>query len=181
VAPGWRFLKESRGNSTSLPHQDLGRSRTTGTAHGAEEDAMRRTTEVEERLARVPLFAGLSRRQLRLVGSLVTHLDQPTGRVLTREGKRGHEFMVVLDGEVEIYREGDLVGTAGPGSYVGEIALLHNRPRTATAIAKTPATIAVANPREFRALLQVTPGLASQIRATAAQRLAASQTELAPG
>jgi CRP/FNR family cyclic AMP-dependent transcriptional regulator len=126
----------------------------------------------EEWLQRVPLFRGLSKKQLRLVSSLATRLDEPAGTVLTKEGRTGHEFVIVLDGEIEIRKGDRVVATRGPGSYVGEIALLDNRPRTATVVAKTPVVIEVIGRREFRGLLAETPELADEIMATVAQRLA---------
>jgi CRP-like cAMP-binding protein len=120
----------------------------------------------------VPLFRGLSKKQLRLVSSLATRLDEPAGAVLTKEGRSGHEFVIVLDGEIEVRKGDRVVATRGPGSYVGEIALLDNRPRTATVVAKTPVVIEVIGRREFRGLLAETPELADEIMATMAQRLA---------
>jgi CRP/FNR family transcriptional regulator, cyclic AMP receptor protein len=128
--------------------------------------------KTEEWLQRVPLFRGLSKKQLRLVSSLATRLDEPAGAVLTKEGRSGQEFVIVLDGEIEVRKGDRVVATRGPGSYVGEIALLDNRPRTATVVAKTPVVIEVIGRREFRGLLAETPELADEIMATMAQRLA---------
>jgi CRP/FNR family transcriptional regulator, cyclic AMP receptor protein len=128
--------------------------------------------KTEDWLQRVPLFRGLSKKQLRLVSSLATRLDEPAGAVLTKEGRSGHEFVIVLDGEIEVRKGDRVVATRGPGSYVGEIALLDNRPRTATVVAKTPVVIEVIGRREFRGLLAETPELADEIMATMAQRLA---------
>ena len=44
--------------------------------------------------------------------------------MLIREGERGREFFVIVSGEVEVRRKGRKVATLGPGSFVGEIALL---------------------------------------------------------
>ena len=128
--------------------------------------------KTEEWLQQVPLFKGLSKKQLRLVSSLATRLNEPAGTVLTHEGHQGQEFIIVLEGEIEVRKGDRVVATRGPGSYVGEIALLDNRPRTATVVAKTPVVIEVIGRREFRGLLAETPELADEIMATMAQRLA---------
>ncbi len=99
---------------------------------------MFRTAPTDHELTRVPLFADLSRKQLRLAAQLSTPLDLPAGHVLARQGSVGAEFFIVLEGRVEVVRSGDLVATRGPGSPLGEIALLGARPRTATLIAQTP-------------------------------------------
>jgi len=133
---------------------------------------MDRHVWIDEHLAVVPLFEGLSKKQLRRISSLMTRLDEPAGKVLTREGQQGYEFLIVLEGEVEV-RQGDrLVATRGPGEYVGEIALLDKRPRTATVVATTPVSVEVLSRREFMSLLVQAPELSEQILSTMAQRLA---------
>jgi CRP/FNR family transcriptional regulator, cyclic AMP receptor protein len=133
---------------------------------------MDRHVWIDEHLAAVPLFEGLSKKQLRRISSLMTRLDEPAGKVLTREGQQGYEFFIVLEGEVEV-RHGDrLVATRGPGEYVGEIALLDKRPRSATVVATTPVLVEVLSRREFMGLLAEAPELSEQIMATMAQRLA---------
>jgi CRP/FNR family transcriptional regulator, cyclic AMP receptor protein len=126
----------------------------------------------DELLARVPLFAGLSKEQLRQIGSLMTRLDVGAGKVLARQGDVGREFVILLEGEVEIVRDGKVVATRGAGDYVGEIALLDNRPRTATVTAKTDVAAEVLNRAEFSSLLATSPELSNEVMATMARRLA---------
>ena len=128
--------------------------------------------KTEDWLEKIPLFQGLSKKQLRDISGLATRLNEPAGAELTKEGKVGRELIIVLEGEIEI-RAGDrVVATRGPGTYVGEIALLDNRPRTATVVAKTPVVIEVIGQREFRSLLAGAPELSEEIMSTMAQRLA---------
>jgi len=127
--------------------------------------------KTEDWLQKVPLFQSLSKKQLREVSSLATRLNEPAGSVLTKEGQAGYEFIVVLDGEIEIRKGDRVVASRGAGSYVGEIALLDNRPRTATVVAKTPVVIEVIGRREFLSLLATAPELSEEIMSTMAQRL----------
>ena len=129
----------------------------------------------DELLAQVPLFKDLSKKHLRRVRSLATRVDVAPGRVLTREGGAGHEFIIVLEGEVEIRQDDAVVARCGPGDYVGEIALIEHRPRTATVVATSPAVLDVIGQREFAELLAGEPEIAEQIRATAARRLEADE------
>ena len=135
--------------------------------------------KTEEWLAQVPLFNGLSKKQLREVSSLATRLDEPAGTELTKEGRVGNEFIIVLEGEIEVRKGDEVVATRGPGSYVGEIALIDNRPRTATVVAKTPVVIEVIGRREFRTLLADAPELQAEIMNTMAQRLAELEAPVA--
>jgi CRP-like cAMP-binding protein len=133
---------------------------------------MDRHERIDEQLSKVPLFQGLSKKELRLISQLATYLEAPAGTVLTEEGQPGHEFIIILDGEIEI-RQGDrVVAERGAGSYIGEIALLDHRPRTATVTAKTPVAIEVIGQREFAGLLAEVPDLSQQLLATVARRLA---------
>jgi CRP/FNR family cyclic AMP-dependent transcriptional regulator len=133
---------------------------------------MARQGSTDERLAGVPLFAGLSKERLRQIGSLMTRLDVGAGKVLARQGDVGREFVILLEGEVEIVRDGKVVATRGAGDYVGEIALLDNRPRTATVTAKTDVVAEVLNRAEFSSLLATSPDLSNEVMATMARRLA---------
>ena len=126
----------------------------------------------DELLAQVPLFKNLSKKHLEHVSSLATRIDAPAGKVLTREGEVGHEFIVILEGEIEIRHGDEVVATRSAGDYVGEISLIDHRPRTATVVAKTPVSIDVIGQREFTTLLNDEPEIAEKIKATSEQRLA---------
>lgn len=127
---------------------------------------------IDSRLAQVPLFAGLGKKQLRQISSLATELDAADGRVLTREGEQGNEFIVILDGEAHVLVDGDVVATLGAGDFFGEIALMANRPRTATVVAKTPMRLEVVHRREFQMLLRDNPEIACELLGVATDRLA---------
>jgi len=133
---------------------------------------MDRHDRIDEQLAQVPLFSSLSKKEIRLISQLATYLEEPAGAVLVQEGKIGHEFIIVLEGEIEVRKGDQVIATRGPGSYIGEIALLDHRPRTATVVAKTPVAIEVIGQREFAGLLAEVPELSQQLLATVARRLA---------
>ena len=80
---------------------------------------MDRHERIEDQLAKVPLFSGLSKKELKLISQLATYLEEPAGTVLTEEGKPGHEFIIVLDGEIEVRQGGKVVAERGAGAYVG--------------------------------------------------------------
>jgi CRP/FNR family cyclic AMP-dependent transcriptional regulator len=132
---------------------------------------------IDEQLAAVPLFEGLSKKQLRQISSLMTRIDRPAGEVLTTEGQPGSEFFIVLEGEVEV-RQGDrVIATRQTGDYVGEIASLDERPRTATVVATTAVSVEVLSRGEFMSLLAEVPELSGQIVATMARRLSDLETQ----
>jgi len=132
-----------------------------------------RHVPIEEQLARVPLFEGISESDLQRIAHLVARIQEPAGEMLTKEGEVGHELMIVLDGQVEV-RHGDrVVATLGPGDYLGEVAMLeHDHRRSATAVAMTAVTIAFIGRHDFENLITDVPHLAERVRATEAARLA---------
>jgi CRP-like cAMP-binding protein len=134
---------------------------------------MHRSLPADQELTRVPLFDGLSKKQLRLVARLSTALHLPAGQVLARQGTFGSEFFIVLEGNVEVVQSGDLVATRGPGSPLGEIALLSDRSRTATLIAQTPVHARVASQQEFAGLIAEVPQISQRLHAIMTERLAA--------
>ena len=127
-------------------------------------------------LARVPLFAGLGKRELRRVGQLTDILDLPAGHVLMRQGEWGREMMVVLEGRLKIERNGEVVDEVGPGGVVGEMALLAEGPRNATVTLLTDAEVLVVANREFHALMDEMPSVRSQVFEGLARRLLALES-----
>ena len=127
----------------------------------------------KERLATIPLFQNLSAKQLAAVDGLVTTIDVVPGRELIRQGEPGREFIVVVEGEAEVRRDGEVIAVRGPGTFFGEMALLLDRPRNASVVARTEMTIEVINRQDFRRLLDQYPDLHAPLLEATAQRLAA--------
>jgi CRP-like cAMP-binding protein len=123
-----------------------------------------------DRLAAIPLFAGLSKKQLAAVDGLVTALDVKSGRELIRQGEIGREFFLVVSGEAEVRRDGAVVAQRGPGAFFGETALLFDEPRNASVVATTDMTVEVIHQREFRRLLGDHPELEATLLEVAARR-----------
>jgi voltage-gated potassium channel len=122
-------------------------------------------------LSKVPLFADLSARDLAEVGRLADEVDVPAGKVLAAEGSSGHEFFVILDGTVTITRGSTHLADLGPGDFFGELAMIADVPRTATATASTPASLMVVGHREFTTLLADQPGIRERVMVAVARRL----------
>lgn|SRR5689334_23956875 len=117
------------------------------------------TDEKLELLKRTPLLAGLGRRDIEEVGRLADEVDLKAGHVLMRQGDPGREFFVVIDGEVSVERDGRHVANVGPGGFVGDIALVTERPRTATVTVTVPSRFLVVGHREFHTLMDQYPSI----------------------
>jgi protein lysine acetyltransferase len=78
----------------------------------------------------------------------------PAGTLLLGEGTTSDEFLYLASGNAEVVRSGRLIGTARPGSIVGELAVLSGKPRTASVTTTTPALVHFGNTDDFRFLLE---------------------------
>jgi CRP-like cAMP-binding protein len=132
--------------------------------------ALRRDAKIEL-LKTVPLFAGCSKSELRQLASIADELDVRKGTVLTREGRVGHEFFVLIDGSVTVTKNGRKLADLSGGDWLGEIALLTKAPRTATATATSAVTTLVIVDREFRRVVAEMPSIAMKVLTCVAERL----------
>jgi CRP-like cAMP-binding protein len=121
-------------------------------------------------LARAPLFEGLSKKELAQLARMTDDLEVEPGTVLCRQGKPGREFFVVMEGDVEVTRNGRHVKTSG-GDFFGEIALIEDVPRTATVKAKTKLRFFVLTARDFRVMLDDHPSVERKVLRQLAKRL----------
>jgi CRP-like cAMP-binding protein len=123
-----------------------------------------------ELLRQVPLFAGCSKRELSEIATLADELALPEGATLIKEGKLGHEFFLLVDGEVDVRMKGRKVKSLTNGSFFGEMALVSARPRNATVTALSPVRVLVVHEQAFRRLLRDSPGIQLKVMQTLADR-----------
>ena len=132
---------------------------------------MARASAKVELLRNVPLFSGLSAKELMSLSRLMDEIDLKPGTVIIREGNTGGEFFIVLEGTIEVKRKGRRLARLGPGDYLGEIALIDHGPRTATAMVETDARLLVLASREFHSMLASDPRIENKILRTLAARV----------
>jgi CRP/FNR family cyclic AMP-dependent transcriptional regulator len=85
-----------------------------------------------------------------------TRTYQPDEKVFI-EGSPGSTMYVIIDGNVEISVAGKLIEVAGPGTIVGEMALIDSCNRSATVVAKDNCLLAQVNESDFLSLMEKTP------------------------
>ena len=132
-------------------------------------------------LGRVPLFSGLSKKDLAQLARMSDDVEVEPGHVLCHEGRTGREFFVIVEGDVEVTRKGRRVKRSGGDEFFGEIALLEDIPRTATVTAKTPLRLFVLTRQDFRRLLEASPTVEKKVMASLARRLLALSDDPALG
>jgi MFS family permease len=87
-------------------------------------------------LRAIEMFAPLPAPTLEALAMSLARIDIPAGETLFRQGDHGDRFYIVESGEIEIEIDGRVANVLGPGDHFGEIALLRDIPRTATARAR---------------------------------------------
>lgn len=128
-------------------------------------------------LKRSPLFSGLSSKELEELAHISEDMEVDAGHVLARQGETGHEFFAILEGEVEVTRDGETVTQGGGSEFYGELALVADVPRTATLTAKTPLRFFVLTRQGFRSLLGRNPDVELKVLRAAVERLASRREQ----
>ncbi len=117
------------------------------------------TAERRELLRQIPAFKASSERVLARVDALVDEVSVEPGHVLVREGDPARQSFIVLWGRAGVTLRDEPIAVLGPGSFIGEMALLDLGPRSATVTALSPMRLLVIGPAAFSTLMDL-PGVA---------------------
>jgi CRP/FNR family transcriptional regulator, cyclic AMP receptor protein len=123
-------------------------------------------------LEAVPLFAGLSRKERQRVARWADEIDVAAGHHLVDQGRFPHEFFMLLEGTVEVTKDGDHLAELGPGDFFGEIALVEGERRTASVVATSPVRAIVMHQRDFEEMRQELPAVCDRIQRAITERTA---------
>ena len=121
-------------------------------------------------LQHVPLFEGLSKRELAEVARVGYERSYLAGTDLAHEGEPGEAFYVLLEGRAEVRRGGEQLNELGAGDFFGEIGLLGHSARTASVIAGTDVRTFVIPARGFRSLIGRMPDVHGKVLAALVAR-----------
>lgn len=130
-----------------------------------------------DHLKQVTLFADLDEDELDAVARCATQLDYKAGKVLMTEGGSAHEMFVVVEGVVEVTRDGEHVADLGPGSFAGEMALLTHTHRNSTVTTKTAASVLHLDGRGFTGVIHEVPSIAAKMLPIIAARVVQNSTD----
>jgi CRP-like cAMP-binding protein len=143
-----------------------------------EEESM--ADERIEILRKVPLFDGLSDKELAAVANAVKERRFDTGDTVVGEGEGGVGFFVIADGSARVEARGERRATLGPGASFGEVALLdEGGRRTASVIAESPLRLFGLTSWQFTPLLEQHPEIAVKVAKMLARRLRETEERLA--
>jgi CRP/FNR family cyclic AMP-dependent transcriptional regulator len=136
------------------------------------------TNEAITMLGGVPLFSGLSKKELTSVANASKEVNHREGATLAREGDAGLGFFLILDGVAEVKVGGHHVRDMSRGDFFGEISLLEGGPRTATVSAATQMRLLALPQWAFKRIVEQNPSIASKLLKVMAQRLRTSARNL---
>lgn len=137
-------------------------------------------SEFAKVIATVPLFEGLSKRQIASIAHVCFEATYAPGDVIVREGDRTAEHMIVItDGTASVTHKGKPLSTLGPGEVVGEMALIDGLPRSASVTAESAVRAIVLYRSAFQTLLEDVPGMYERLLITLSKRLRAQDERLA--
>ncbi len=128
-----------------------------------------------DHLEKIPLFAGLNRKELRFLAQMSSEASVHEGSVLVKQGEIGQEAMIIESGSAEVRKDGKKLDDLGPGDFFGEMSLINHMPRNADVVATSDMNLLVMNSREFSSVLAEYPEVAVKILKTVVKRLTSDQ------
>lgn len=138
-------------------------------------------------LTNIPLFSNMQYENLQLLSSQIQLRKFPKNSIIIAEGEQSDSLYIVNQGEVKIYISDDEgkempLRILGPGDYFGELAILDQKPRSASAITLRDSNFSVITSKDFMQCLQCNPEIAInllQILASCLRDATESQRQLA--
>jgi CRP-like cAMP-binding protein len=109
-----------------------------------------------------------------LTGNNIEARPVKAGSVIFREGDEAHELFVIKSGQVRIQIGNRTITELSPDSVFGEMALIDDEPRSATAVAITDVELVAVSEKQFLFLVSQTPYFALKVMRVLAQRLRAT-------
>lgn len=128
-----------------------------------------------EVIEQVPLFTGLSEREVTQIASMFKERTFSAGETIIKEGVGAAAFFVIESGEATVSIRGKQIRTMGRGDYFGEIALIDQGTRSASVTASTELVCHGLTFWEFRPLVQTNATIAWNLLQTLAKRLRSAQ------
>jgi CRP/FNR family transcriptional regulator, cyclic AMP receptor protein len=123
-------------------------------------------------LKQIPLFATLSKHELKAAAQLADEIDVKEGEHLAEEGRFAHEFFAIQDGKADVIHGDKVIAQLGPGDFFGEIALVKTDRRIASVVATTPMKLVVIFGPNFNSLASSMPNVKEKIDAAIEVRCA---------
>ncbi len=127
----------------------------------------------------IDLFHSFSTAELASFAETIEELDFPADTVLFAEGAPGQDMFILLEGALQIFKDKRAITTIHPVDYVGEMAIIENKPRSATVISNTPVRLFRITSNQFNKYLASQPKSLVTLMQTLSQRIRNDTEQLA--
>jgi len=129
----------------------------------------------ETLLKNIPVFETLDATSLKKLAKLSTRKRYKKGAIIIKEGELGNSLFIILEGEVEVVkaekRTKKTFASLKPFDFFGEMAILENKPRSATVIARKDSTFLIVCKSDFEKLIVKHPNISFEIMKTLSARI----------
>ena len=129
---------------------------------------------IEERIAslrQTDLFNAFDDQELQQFAEAVAEIRLEPGQILFQEGDCGQEIFVVVEGELRIFKDKRIITAIRPGNYVGEMAILEDKPRSASVESVTPSLLLKITSAQFQEYLAKQPRSLVSMMTTLSRRV----------
>ncbi len=134
-------------------------------------DSTRSRSELIEVIRNIPLFASLSKADVREVTKLCFEKHYDKDDVIVRQLEDAQLMVTLISGRARVIRDGKTLATVGPGHSVGEMGLIDGHHRSASVIAETPIEAIVLHRTAFLKLLGGNPAIVRKLLMIQTSRL----------
>lgn len=159
----------------SLADEDMTRAPDDSFPRASRYPSMLTVMEIILGLKRIPLFSSVHGEGLKRLSDVIREKKVSQGETIFSENDLGEDMYLVHSGRVGLYHEVSgterLIASVGEGGYFGEMALIDEEPRSATARAELDATLLVLNKGDFRMAVQDYPDIAFDVFREFSRRL----------
>lgn len=124
-----------------------------------------------QHLANIDLFQSFSESELKQFAEDVKEVTFAAGEQIFREYDPGTDMYILLEGSIKICKNNRFITLIEPVDYVGEMSILENKPRSATAIALTPVSLLLITTAQFKKYLTNQPSSLVSMMKTLSRRI----------
>jgi CRP-like cAMP-binding protein len=120
-----------------------------------------------DHLRTIPLFSSLSDQALNTVSVFATETSVSTGKRLVHEGDYSYDLIVIETGTADVIKDGEVIGSLGPGDVFGEMGMLSGGRRTADVIATSSMRLITLGKSDLR---RISAEVSDQLQSLVEQR-----------
>ncbi len=137
-------------------------------------------------LKKVYFFADLSENELKKMASVCHRESVPTGGIVFLEGSAADKFYIVISGAVEVWKDynkenAEMLAVHGPSHLFGEMALIDEKPRSATIVAGAPTMLLYIKRNEFQKIVKENASISLSIMRSISEMVRKSNESFVEG